>query len=136
VPFLFLLLRSAIPLYLFWNETRKACPMLVLTATEKGWLDEYRAVLEKEFPGVVEQLLIFGSKARGTATEDSDLDVLLILREGDWRLKEAITKPGYMLSIETGVVPSFLVYTREEWEARRQGQAPIWQTITRDGVAV
>jgi len=41
-----------------------------------------------------------------------------------------------MLSIETGVVPSFLVYTREEWEARRQGQAPIWQTITRDGVAV
>ncbi|MBT4500260.1 MAG: nucleotidyltransferase domain-containing protein [Gemmatimonadetes bacterium] len=81
-------------------------------------------------------MLIFGSKARGTATEGSDLDILLLIREGDWRLKEAVTKPGYMLSIGTEVVPSFLVYTRKEWEARRQEQAPIWQTITRDGVAV
>lgn len=80
--------------------------------------------------------------------EGEDFDVLLLIREGDWRLQskianakgierqEAVTQPGYLLSIETEVVPSFLVYTREEWETRRQGQAPIWQTITRDGVAV
>ena len=44
--------------------------------------------------------------------------------------------PGNMLAIGTEVVPSFVVYTREEWEQRREDRAPFWQTVTRDGVPV
>ena len=91
--------------------------MLSLTKPEKAWLDAYRAVLDSDFPGLVENLIVFGSKARGTSTPDSDLDILVIIGQGDWRQKDAITRPGYMLSIGTHVVPSFLVYTRREWAA-------------------
>lgn len=44
---------------------------------------------------LVEQIIIFGSKARGTATADSDLDLLVVIREGDWRLNT--TKPAHPL---------------------------------------
>ena len=110
--------------------------MMKLTREEQNWLEVYRQALSQQFPGLVERIIIFGSKARGTATADSDLDLLVVIREGDWRLKDAITQPGYLLAIGTDVVPSIIVYTVEEWELHRKRQAPFWQTVTRDGVIV
>lgn len=107
-----------------------------LTPEEQVWLDAYREALAQRFPELVRQIIIFGSKARGAATADSDLDVLVVIREGDWRLKDAITQPGYTLAISADVVPSIMVYTAEEWELLRKRQAPFWQTVKRDGVAV
>ena len=38
------------------------------------------------------EISIFGSKARGEARTDSDLDVLVVIREGDGYVKEALTR--------------------------------------------
>ncbi len=84
----------------------------------------------------MEQIIFFGSKAKGTDTADSDVDLLVVIREGDWRLKDAVTQPGYTLAIWTDVVPSILVYTREERDLLRERQASFWQTVKRDGVLV
>lgn len=107
-----------------------------LTLEEERWLADYRQVLAQRFPELVERIVIFGSKARETARADSDLDVLLVIREGDWRLKDLVTEPGYELSLGTDVVPSIMVYTKEEWEQHKRDEAPFWRTVSRDGVVV
>jgi predicted nucleotidyltransferase len=107
-----------------------------LTLEEERWLKSYRQALAHQFPGLVEQIVIFGSKARGTATTDSDLDILVVIREGDWRLKDQVTAPGYELSCGTEVVPSIMVYTQEEWRQRQRDGASFWQVVNRDGVVV
>lgn len=107
-----------------------------LTSEEEIWLKSYREALVQQFPGVAEQIIIFGSKAKGTATEDSDLDLLVVIREGDWRVKDAITQPGYLLAVDTNAVPSIIVLTKEEWESLHRREAPFWQTVQRDGVVV
>jgi predicted nucleotidyltransferase len=107
-----------------------------LTREEEWWLEKYRQILTQRFPGLVQQIVIFGSKARGTATADSDLDILLVIREGNWRLKDLVTEPGYELALGTDVVPSIIVCTKEEWEEYQRDKAPFWQTVNRDGVVV
>ena len=107
-----------------------------LTSEEQAWLGAYRQAVAQQFPGLIRQIIIFGSKARGTATEDSDLDLLVVITGGDWRLKDAVTQPGYSLAIDKDVVPSIMVYTEEEWEQRRNDEAPLWQMVNRDGVVV
>lgn len=107
-----------------------------LTPEEELWLESYRKILAKQFPGLVEQIIIFGSKARGTSTEESDLDLLVIIREGDWRVKDSITQPGYLLALDTNSVPSIIVLTSEEWKSLHRREAPFWQTVQRDGVVV
>lgn len=109
---------------------------MTLNPEEQAWLDAYREALAERFPGLVEEIIIFGSKARGTGTADSDLDLLVIIREGDWRLKDAVAQPGDRLAVGTDVVPSIIVLTREEWEGHRTREAPFWLTVARDGVAV
>lgn len=107
-----------------------------LTHEEERWLRDYRQVLAQRFPALVEEIVIFGSKARETATADSDLDVLVVIRKGDWRLKDLVTEPGYELSLGTDVVASIIVYTQGESEQHRCDESPFWQTVDRDGVVV
>ncbi len=107
-----------------------------LSTEEQDWLAAYQTVVEERFPGLVDQIMVFGSKARGEDRPDSDLDLLLVISEGSWAEKDAVTEPGYLSSIGTSVIPSFMVLTRAEWNERKRKKAPIWQTITRDGVQV
>ena len=53
--------------------------MLTLHPEEQTWLDEYRKALGERHPGTVLRMVVYGSKARGDAREDSDLDVLVVV---------------------------------------------------------
>ena len=59
--------------------------MLQLTPEEQTWLDAYRNALNRKHPEAVQEMLIYGSKARGQARLDSDLDVLLIVKNNAGR---------------------------------------------------
>ena len=110
--------------------------MLKLTPAEQAWLDEYRQTLARDYAGLVDDILIFGSKARGDAGPDSDLDVLVVLTEADRRLKDEIAYLGYLLDALGDALPSIMVYTRTEWMERERDGSPFHRAVTRDGVHV
>ena len=110
--------------------------MLKLTPAEQAWLDGYRQTLAEDYPGLVDDILIFGSKARGDAGPDSDLDVLVVLTEADRRVKDDIGYLGYLLAVLSGAVPSILVYTKDEWAEREKDGSPFYGAVMRDGVRV
>jgi predicted nucleotidyltransferase len=56
---------------------------IALTKKEQRALNEYRNLLLRRFPGQMERLVLFGSKARGEATPGSDVDVLVVL-DREW----------------------------------------------------
>ena len=111
-------------------------PMLKLTLNEQAWLDEYRKALDGAFPGIVEDILIFGSKARGDSGRGSDLDVLIVLGEADRQTKREVRHTGHLLSALSDAQPSIMVYTKTEWQEREHDSSPFYQEVMRDGVRV
>ena len=110
--------------------------MLQLTKAERLWLDAYRKDLEEKHPGAVHEMLIYGSKARGQAHSESDLDVLLIVKNKSARQKKLLRRIGYMLAATSDVLPSIIAYTEDEWESRKQSGSSFRQAVDRDGVRV
>ena len=107
-----------------------------LNPDEQAWLNEYRQTLARDYPGLVDDILIFGSKARGDAGPDSDLDVLVVLNQADRQIKRGARHTGHMSSALSDVMPSIMVYTRAEWQARENSMSPFYQTVMRDAVHV
>jgi predicted nucleotidyltransferase len=107
-----------------------------LTAADQAWLAAYCQALKEQYPGMVERMVIYGSKARGDDQPDSDLDVLLIVKNDAGHLKRLLRRIGYELAATSDAVPSILAYTRDEWESRRDSGAPFQQAVERDAVAV
>jgi predicted nucleotidyltransferase len=109
---------------------------LMLTRDERIWLREYCKALGEQHPGAVRQLLIYGSKARGDAGPDSDLDVLLIVSNHAAKRKRQLRRIGYMLAAASSAVPSILAYTEDEWANRKQAASPFRRAVERDAVQV
>lgn len=110
--------------------------MLTLEPAEQAWLDEYRNTLRTRHPGVVARLAIYGSKARGDARADSDLDVLLVVNDDAGHLKRPLRAIGYDLAAEGYAVPSIMAFTQTEWDRLEDVRSPYRQSIDRDGVTV
>jgi hypothetical protein len=85
---------------------------------------------------VIHQMVIYGSKARGDSHADSDLDVLLIVRNEAVALRRLLRRLGYDLAVAFNTVPSILAYTQEEWERRKQSGSPFREAVERDAVSV
>lgn len=81
-------------------------------------------------------MLIYGSKARERAHAESDLDVLLIVKNEAGHLKRNLRRIGYLLAATSDVLPSIFAYTQEEWESRRRSGSTFRQAVERDSVRV
>lgn len=109
---------------------------LQLTRNERAWLKDYREALAAERPGAVERMVIYGSKARGEAGPESDLDVLLIVKTEAAAWKRKLRRIGYLLAARSDVASSILAYTQDEWESRKRSGSPFRRAVERDGVQV
>ena len=110
--------------------------MLTLHPEERIWLEEYRKALLEQQPDAVKQMLLYGSKARGDAHDDSDIDILLIVKNEAADLKRTLRRIGYRLSATSYAVPSILAYTEEEWERRKRIGSAFAETVEREAVNI
>ena len=111
-------------------------PPLLLHPDERSWLDAYRAELRSSYPDAVTRMVLYGSKARGEAGDESDLDVLLLVRNEAAGLKRILRRIGYRLSAASYAVPSILAYTEAEWAQRRRLGSPFLEAVEHDAVRV
>lgn len=86
----------------------------------------------------VAELIVFGSRARGTHRPDSDLDVAVLLRGEPQRFvdtKLAMADLAYDLLLETGLLISPLPVWLVEWERPEDCSNPdLLRTIDKEGV--
>ncbi len=99
-------------------------------------LNIMKAELDKDFSGMISRIILYGSRAKNTAREDSDYDVLVILNEpADWEIKDSISDVLYNLNIEYEILIS--VYVISEYDLTTiKGKQPFIQDAIETGIAV
>jgi predicted nucleotidyltransferase len=84
----------------------------------------------------IEDFRVFGSRARGEDTPDSDLDIYLVVTELTPALRRWIDEVAWEVGFERDRVISTLVTTRRGLEQGPFGAQTIVQTIEREGIPV
>ena len=105
-----------------------------LTSNERAALDAYVARLREQYGDRLVRVVLFGSKARGDSDAESDLDVLVVLNDGDWRFRDEVALAAYEPMIEQGVVLSPLVVDVADYAWWQEHHAPIYRSISMEGI--
>lgn len=101
-------------------------------------LDDFRTRLSATLGSRLVEVRMFGSRARGAARPDSDLDVVVVVEKQDRALKRTI----YHLSEDVNaahdwtILLSPLVLSRSELEEMRSREMRLARDIDREGVTV
>ncbi len=82
------------------------------------------------------QIIIFGSRARGDAKEESDWDILILTSYPvSTEIERAFRNNLFDLEIETGEVFSTFVYQKHIWNTKHK-VTPLYRNIKREGVRI
>lgn len=107
-----------------------------LSAIERQALADLRARLFSELD-FVEEIILFGSAARGTADAESDIDLLVLTKYAvPYQQRHQITAILTDINDQYETNFSSLVVDRVEWEEGVMTVLPIKHEIERDGVLV
>ena len=104
-------------------------------AADRQLLAECKAAIREVAPEA--SLILYGSRARGDAHEDSDYDLLVLVdREVDMDLERAVVDRLVPLEGQTGQALTVLIYSRSQWDSAQYRAMPFHKNVTREGVAI
>ncbi|MFB0546154.1 MAG: HEPN domain-containing protein [Anaerolineae bacterium] len=118
------------------EQTAKRLDELILSPSQQQALAEVRRRLFSDPDIEVEEIVLYGSVARGEADEESDLDLLVVTAKPLSRAEshEKITHVVFEVNLRFDTNISTLVVDRDEWETGLISVLPIRGEILRDGV--
>lgn len=103
--------------------------------TEKLVLDQLRLLISERLP--LHQMILFGSRARGDADPDSDLDLLVVLdAPADRFAREAVSDCAWETGLDHGLVIVPIVVSRDDWERGPERYSLLAEAIRAEGVPV
>lgn len=103
-----------------------------MTRRDRAILDQFAAAIRAQFPEA--RIWAFGSRTNGKATEESDLDVCVVVSRREEETREQISHIAWEVGFEHNLVICTVVYSREEFEEGPCSVSPLVQTVLANGV--
>lgn len=107
-----------------------------LTKTEKKALKEFKEKLLKKLGKEIVLIKLFGSKARGDSTIESDIDVLVVLKEAREKYKDVVYDIVTRLVLKYGLYLSVKVFSQKEYQHFSSIPTVFIKNIAQEGIAV
>jgi len=103
-----------------------------IQAKYRGAVKEFVSRALKRYGDKIDSIILFGSVARGEAKEDSDIDVLIVVKKEDFRLRRVLIGIAFDILLETEKDISVKVLSKKEFEGR--GNFSFLRNIVLEGV--
>lgn len=78
---------------------------------------------------------LFGSKARGAADKESDMDVLIVLKESNSTIEDEIFDMCFEIDLKSDVVLSAIIYSEAEFNSKFNRVTPFYKNIEKEGIS-
>ena len=105
-------------------------------AHEKKALDAITKSLREQFPERVRGVYVFGSRARGDHGEWSDFDVLIVVKERDPSIEEAIISCFVEEELRSGLIFTPIIKDEKAFESEKRFNTPFYENLTKEGITL
>jgi len=105
-----------------------------LKPQERAALAEYLDRLRARFASRILRVILYGSRARGEGDAESDLDVLVVVDDGDWKFQDGVALESCEPSITHSALISPHVWDQEHYDKQKKWRLLFFRNLERDGV--
>jgi len=106
----------------------------LLTPNDRTAVTEYVEHIRGRFPDRILAVTLYGSKARGDADDESDIDLLVLVDVEDNEFRSQLWAIASDISLEYNIVISPQVFSQARWDETRRIRMPLYRAIEADGV--
>jgi predicted nucleotidyltransferase len=96
---------------------------------------EIKQHLNSHLNNIIADVIIFGSRANGTANKDSDYDVLIVLNtDYDQKTKKIINGLCYDFDLNYNIFLDTQIISKSELKNSIRGKHPVFKTALKEGL--
>ena len=107
-----------------------------LAEKESQALQTFVAQVQHHFPNQIRAILLFGSRARGDATVNSDMDLLIVMPTVDLETRQAIRHIATEIWLTDGFYLSTRIWSEAHWQEHAELQTMFYHNLQQDAVSV
>ncbi len=104
-----------------------------LSKVEREVLNQFVSYLNRIHPGEIQAVILYGSRARGDARPDSDIDILLLVNDRRKIDRNKIYDFIVDAELEHGIDISLNIYNTEDFNRLARWQTPFASNVVREG---
>lgn len=105
----------------------------MLSNKDKKIFYQFASMVRNKFPAA--KIWAFGSRVRGEATVESDLDVCVVLDKLDDESDSVIMETAWQVGFDNDVIISTVTYSKEEFEDGPCSESGLVQNVLGYGIA-
>lgn len=99
---------------------------------ETSALSDLKKVLKERIGDV--RIVVFGSKARGDDSPDSDIDVMLVVEDYTSEVESVIDEAIYDVNLSYDCFISAVIFGRRELEEGPLSESPLYKRAQAEGI--
>jgi predicted nucleotidyltransferase len=107
-----------------------------ITKNENDALQAFIQRLLTELGEQAQQVILFGSKARGDSAPDSDIDVLILADDENRQVRETISKISSQIGLDYDICLAVLLIANNHWRQMSIERFSLCRNVERDGIAL
>jgi predicted nucleotidyltransferase len=105
-----------------------------LTDNERAAVLRFKEVLTMKYN--ILDFCIFGSKARGDASPESDIDIMIEIEDNRPEIASEIRNLAFEINLDYDCFITTTIFSRKELEEGPLSESPLYKTIEMEGVRV
>lgn len=94
-----------------------------------SFVEEVRRIYKDNLSAII----LFGSVARGTATEESDLDIAILVNSDDKSMYDQLLDVVVRIDLDNDVVISTTIIEKEQFDTWKD-VLPFYKNISKEGI--
>ena len=107
-----------------------------LSKKERKALKMFKVALVESLGSRFVEARLFGSKARGDCRRDSDIDVAIIIRAGNWHISDVVYAIATDIFLESGIALSPKVMNERQYRFLKRAKSTFAENIAREGIVL
>lgn len=104
----------------------------MISGEDRNILNQFTERIRRHFPGA--RIWAFGSRVRGIAAWDSDLDVCIVLDHVDNKIDGLVRDIAWEVGFEKDLVISTIVLDSDQFENGPMSESSLVDNILREGL--
>lgn len=109
--------------------------MVYLNKKEEEVMAAFAKELREKLPGQVVSIQLFGSKVRGDFTEDSDIDIFVLVKKRKG-IKDKVRDIAADYFFETNIPLAPVVYNLSEYRRNKELGSFFFESVEREGIVL
>ena len=106
--------------------------MEILNSNETRAVYKLKNILSTNYK--LTQIKLFGSKAKGNYSDESDIDLLIVLDNYDWKIENEIYEICFEIGLEYDVLLSPVIFSKKEFDDNLTKITPFYKFVTEEGI--